>query len=77
MHTLVIAVIVSLLAVWITTVSAGQSPRGQREDPAAQVPALTEDQVKQAQEALKVEGFHPGSIDGVVGRRTREALRAY
>jgi rare lipoprotein A len=77
MHTLVIAVIVSLLAVWTTTVSAGQSPRGQREDPAAQVPALTEDQVKQAQEALKVEGFHPGSIDGVVGRRTREALRAY
>jgi hypothetical protein len=36
-----------------------------------------EDQVKQAQEALKMEGFHPGPVDGVVGRRTREALRAY
>jgi peptidoglycan hydrolase-like protein with peptidoglycan-binding domain len=24
-----------------------------------------------------MEGFHPGPVDGVVGRRTREALRAY
>jgi rare lipoprotein A len=75
MHVLVIALIVSLLAVWPTTAAAGQPPRGQGEPSAA--PALTEDQVKQAQEALKTEGFHPGAVDGVVGRRTREALRAY
>ena len=77
MHTLVLALLVSLLAVWPTMAATGQPPRGQREVPDAQVPVLTEDQVKQAQEALKTEGFHPGSIDGVVGRRTREALRAY
>jgi rare lipoprotein A len=76
MHALVIALIVSLLAVGPTTASAGEL-HGQGEPSAAQAPALTEDQVKQAQEALKVEGFHPGAVDGVVGRRTREALRAY
>jgi rare lipoprotein A len=77
MHTLVLALLVSLLAVWPTMAAAGQPPRGQGEPPAAQAPALTEDQMKQAQEALKTEGFHPGPVDGVVGRRTREALRAY
>jgi rare lipoprotein A len=76
MHALVIAFIVSLLAVWPTPAEAGE-PHGQGEPSATQAPALTEDQVKQAQEALKVEGFHPGAVDGVVGRRTREALRAY
>ncbi len=77
MHVLVIALLVSLLAAWPTMTAAGQPPRSPGEAPAAQAPALTADQVKQAQEALKTEGFHPGSIDGVVGRRTREALRAY
>ena len=77
MHALVIALIVSLLAVWPTTAAAGQQPRGQGELPAAQAPALTEDQIKQAQEALKTEGLHSGAVDGVVGRRTREALRTY
>jgi rare lipoprotein A len=76
MHALVIVFLVSLLAVGPTTAAAGQ-PHGQGEPPAAQAPALTEDQIKQAQEALKTEGFHPGAVDGVVGRRTREALRAY
>jgi rare lipoprotein A len=76
MHALVIALIVSLLAVGPTTAVAGE-PHGQGEPPAAQASALTEDQIKQAQEALKTEGFHPGAVDGVVGRQTREALRAY
>jgi rare lipoprotein A len=76
MHTLVIALIVSLLGVWPTMTAAGQ-PRGQGEPPAAQAPALTADQIKQAQEALKIEGFRPGSVDGVVGPRTRQALSAY
>jgi hypothetical protein len=55
MHTLVLALLVSLLAVWPTMAAAGQPPRGQGEPPAAQAPALTEDQIKQAQEALKTE----------------------
>ena len=33
--------------------------------------------VGQAQERLKAAGFHPGSSDGVLGVRTREALRRY
>jgi rare lipoprotein A len=76
MHALLIALIVSLLAGWPTPAAAGE-PHGQGELSAAQAPALTEDQIKQAQEALKTEGFPPGAVDGVVGRRTREALRAY
>jgi rare lipoprotein A len=71
MPTVVIALIVSLLGVWPTLSAVGQ-PRSQGE-----APVLTEDRVKQAQEALKMEGLHPGAVDGVVGRRTRQALRAY
>jgi peptidoglycan hydrolase-like protein with peptidoglycan-binding domain len=74
MHTLLAALIASLLAVW--PAAAGQ-PRSPGESPAAPAPARTEDQIKQAQEALKVEGFHPGPVDGVVGPRTRQVLRAY
>lgn len=33
--------------------------------------------VGQAQERLKAAGFNPGFIDGVLGPRTREALRRY
>lgn len=34
-------------------------------------------QVREAQEALKAEGHDPGPIDGVMGPRTKEALRSY
>jgi rare lipoprotein A len=76
MHILLTALIMSLLGVWPLAAAAGQ-PSGQGEPPAAQAPALTEDQIKQAQEALKMEGLHPGAVDGVVGPRTRQALSAY
>jgi hypothetical protein len=33
--------------------------------------------IGQAQERLKATGFNPGSIDGVLGPRTKEALRRY
>lgn len=33
--------------------------------------------VKQIQEALKDKGFDPGRIDGVMGQKTREALRSF
>jgi hypothetical protein len=52
MHARVITVIVSLLAVWPTMTAAGEL-HAQGEPPAAQASALTEDQIKQAQEALK------------------------
>ena len=74
MHILLATLIVSVLSIW-SAVVAGQ-PRHPGES-SAQAPALTPDQVKQAQEALKTEGLHPGPVDGVVGPRTRQALRAY
>src|SRR5919109_910268 len=76
MNLLVAAVIISLLCVCSPLTVAGQ-PRIPAESPAAQAPALTPDLIKQAQEALKMEGLHPGPVDGVVGPRTRQALRAY
>jgi len=76
MNRLVAALVVSLLGVCSPLPVASQ-PRGAGESSAAQAPALTPDQVKQAQEALKMEGLHPGPVDGVVGPRTRQALRAY
>jgi hypothetical protein len=33
--------------------------------------------VREAQQALVSQGFQPGPIDGIVGRRTQAALRAY
>ena len=76
MPTLIIALVMSLLGMWPTITAAGQ-PRGPGEPPAAQAPERTEDQIKQVQEAHKLEGFHPGAADCVVGRRYREVLCAY
>jgi Putative peptidoglycan binding domain len=76
MHTLALALLVSLLGVGPMLTAAGQ-PRGQGEPPAAPAPALTADQIKRAQEALKREGLYPGPLDGKVGPQTRQALRAY
>ena len=33
--------------------------------------------VRQVQEALKAQGHDPGSVDGVMGPQTQEAIRAY
>jgi rare lipoprotein A len=57
--------------------SATSQPRDQRELPTVQEPRLTPDEIKQAQESLKTEGFSPGSIDGRLGPHTRRAIRAY
>lgn len=35
------------------------------------------EQVRQMQEALKAQGKDPGPVDGMMGARTQEALRAY
>src|ERR1043166_7257673 len=65
-----------LLCSWPLS-SATSQPRGQREPATAQEPGLTPDEIKQAQERLKTEGLPPGSIDGRVGPRTRQAVHAY
>jgi rare lipoprotein A len=76
MNALVATLVVSALCTGLPFAMAGQ-PSGPGESAAVQAPALTPDQVKQAQEALKLEGLYPGAIDGVVGPCTRQALRAY
>jgi putative peptidoglycan binding protein len=35
------------------------------------------DNVKQAQQALKEKGYDPGPIDGVMGARTKEAIKSF
>lgn len=37
----------------------------------------TEQDIKKAQEALKGKGHDPGSIDGIIGAQTRQAIRAF
>jgi peptidoglycan hydrolase-like protein with peptidoglycan-binding domain len=38
---------------------------------------LPRDTVRQAQQQLKAEGFYSGSLDGLLGKQTRDALAAY
>jgi rare lipoprotein A len=73
---MLIATFLILLCGWPLD-SATSQPRGQREPSTAQEPGLSPDEIKQAQESLKTEGFPPGSIDGRLGPRTRQAIRAY
>jgi len=41
------------------------------------IPTLTPDRVSKLQQALQQKGFDPGPIDGVIGPRTREAVRNF
>jgi|SRR6516225_2292408 peptidoglycan hydrolase-like protein with peptidoglycan-binding domain len=43
----------------------------------AQTGSLTSDTIKQAQQQLKSGGFYHGRVDGVVGPRTRVAVRRF
>jgi hypothetical protein len=48
---------------------------GTRQDRAAK--AWSRQDIRKAQEALKKHGHNPGSIDGVMGARTRDAIRDF
>jgi rare lipoprotein A len=76
MPILIATLLIYLLCGWPLD-SATSQPRGQGEPRTTQESELTPDEIKQAQEGLKTEGFHPGSIDGRLGPRTRQAVRAY
>ena len=41
------------------------------------VPSLNEEKVRRVQQALQSKGFDPGPIDGVIGRRTEDAIRGF
>ena len=52
--------------------------QSQQEAPVKQSHAeISRDTVRKAQEALKDKGYYQGSINGVLGPNTREALRRY
>ena len=80
MKGLVIATIAggSLAAIAIVPVSAQQStaPDLVKVDTQA-VPTLTPDKIRAVQQALQSKGIDPGPIDGIIGPRTREAVRNF
>ena len=41
------------------------------------VPTLTENNIRQVQEALRKKGFDPGPLDGIFGPRTEESVRSF
>jgi peptidoglycan hydrolase-like protein with peptidoglycan-binding domain len=47
------------------------------QDPSAVLSPNSTNPVQSVQAALKAHGHDPGPIDGVMGRRTQDALRAY
>ena len=76
MKKLFAVLIIGLLGLLPTIVDAGAaSPAG--EQPPEQRRLLTKDQIRQAQERLKAEGFDPGSIDGELDSQTEAAIRQY
>jgi peptidoglycan hydrolase-like protein with peptidoglycan-binding domain len=54
--------------------SAGAAVRGLNMDA---VPSLDHDAVRHVQQALQRKGFDPGPIDGILGPRTRQAVRNF
>ncbi len=68
---------VSLLAGATLPAAAQQPSQGQQTLNMDAVPNLDQEAIKKVQDALKSKGFDPGPIDGVVGPRTREAVRRF
>jgi peptidoglycan hydrolase-like protein with peptidoglycan-binding domain len=55
----------------------GQAASGSGELDMAAIPNLNQAGIRQVQLALQKKGFDPGPIDGVLGARTREAVRSF
>jgi peptidoglycan hydrolase-like protein with peptidoglycan-binding domain len=63
------------LALAISTLMVGVSPvQAVRQKPELQ---LSRQMVKDVQQALKNQGYYDGSVDGIVGVRTRRGIQAY
>ena len=78
MKKLVIATVaaVSLIAIAVFSATAqGQVAAGQLNMDA--VPNLSEENIRQVQEALRKKGFDPGPVDGIFGPKTEEAVRNF
>ena len=78
MKKLVIATVAagSLIAIAAFSATAQESvPAGQLNMDA--VPNLSEENIRQVQEALRKKGFDPGPVDGIFGPKTEEAVRNF
>jgi peptidoglycan hydrolase-like protein with peptidoglycan-binding domain len=74
MRRLLVALVASAALVGV---GAGVAFRSSWLDGSGGGPALSRDDVRQAQHHLKAKGLYDGRIDGVIGPQTREALRRY
>jgi peptidoglycan hydrolase-like protein with peptidoglycan-binding domain len=61
----------------LATVGAVVTIRSQLLDGSTQGPALTRDDVRQAQSQLHARHLYDGPVDGALGPQTRDALRRY
>lgn len=61
----------------LTALAVGVALRSELFDGTGGAPALSRDDVRQAQHQLKTKGLYDGRIDGVVGPQTADALRRY
>ena len=80
MKGLVIATIAgaSLAAIVTFSATAQQStPQDITKVDTQSVTALNPDKIRVVQQALQSKGFDPGPIDGIVGPRTKEAVRNF
>jgi peptidoglycan hydrolase-like protein with peptidoglycan-binding domain len=68
---------VSLLAVATLPAAAQQPSQGQQTLDMDAVPNLDQEGIKKVQDALNKKGFDSGPVDGVVGPKTREAVRRF
>jgi peptidoglycan hydrolase-like protein with peptidoglycan-binding domain len=68
---------VSLLAGATLPAAAQQPSQGQQNLDMDAVPNLDQEGIKKVQDALNKKGFDSGPVDGVVGPKTREAVRRF
>jgi peptidoglycan hydrolase-like protein with peptidoglycan-binding domain len=76
MKQLLVALVISWLAVWPGLVDASQYSN-QGAGPDAPERRLTKEQIRRLQARLKAEGFYVGPIDGIFNPQIEAALREY
>jgi peptidoglycan hydrolase-like protein with peptidoglycan-binding domain len=64
------------IAVFPATAQQPAAPDITKVDTAA-APTLNPDKIRVIQQALQSKGIDPGPIDGIIGPRTREAVRTF
>ncbi len=64
---------------WAAEETKSATPTKEEKTEKAEKKAVTKgsDEVKKVQEALKEKNQNPGAIDGIMGKKTREAIRAF